>query len=70
MAIFGDVKNFAIEYQFAPSPYEEEHLLKKSQGILKLWIRGQEICEYVVDGIKKQYEWNLIYIVEWLCLCQ
>lgn len=67
MAIFGNVGKFAIEYQFTPSPYEEERLLRRSWGIFKLWIMGQDVCEYVVDGKKKQYEWNLIYIVEWLC---
>lgn len=67
MKIFGDKAKFAIEYQLTSSPYEEEELLKKSWGILKLWIEARDVCQYVVDGSKKQYEWNLIYAVEWLC---
>lgn len=67
MTLFGDKEKFAIEYQFIPSPYKEEELLNKSWGIFKLWIENQNICEYEINNYKKQYEWNLIYIVEWLC---
>jgi hypothetical protein len=65
--IFGEKEKVAIEYQLIPSPYQEEKLLNKSWGIFSLWIKGQDICEYVTKDCKKKYEWNLIYIVEWLC---
>ncbi|MBU2703799.1 hypothetical protein Ga0466249_004949 [Sporomusaceae bacterium BoRhaA] len=67
MPIFGDVDKFAIEYQFIPSPYEEDKVLKQSWGIFRLWVMGQDVCEYTAKGVLGKYEWNLIYIVEWLC---
>jgi hypothetical protein len=67
MSIFGDKRKFAIEYQLKSCPYQEEEFLKKSWGIFNLWIEDQDICEYVSGDSTTQYEWNLIYIVEWLC---
>ncbi|SDF88319.1 hypothetical protein [Sporomusa acidovorans] len=67
MPIFGNVDKFAIEYQFMPSPFEEDKVLKQSWGIFRLWVMGQDVCEYTINGVLSKYEWNLIYIVEWLC---
>ncbi|EGO64340.1 hypothetical protein ALO_08450 [Acetonema longum DSM 6540] len=67
MNMFGNMKKFAIEYQFLPSPYEEEEVLQNSWGIFRLWVAGYDICEYTINDDKKPYEWNLIHIVEWLC---
>jgi hypothetical protein len=67
MPIFGNTNKFAIEYDFIPSPYEEEKLLKQSWGIFRLWVEGKDLCEYKADGVLNKYEWNLIYIIEWLC---
>lgn len=64
---FGDINKFAIEYQLKKNPYGESGILKESWGIFRLWVNGINICKFKQGSLEKDYEWNLIYLVEWLC---
>ncbi|MFT4008231.1 MAG: hypothetical protein QM683_22410, partial [Lacrimispora sp.] len=63
---FGDSNKFAIEYQLQNNPYGEIGILKESWGVFRLWIDGINICKFKQENEEKDYEWNLIYLVEWL----
>lgn len=65
--LFGDKRNFALEYKFLPNPYEEGGVYGDSWGMLKFWIKGVDICLYQQDNSIRYYEWNLYFVIEWLC---
>lgn len=67
MRQFGCKENFSIEYELIPNFAEDDPVLKYSWGKLRIWIEGNDICEYVHKNRKECYEWNLVYILEWLC---
>ena len=64
---YGDINKFAIEYQLKKNHYRESGTLKESWGVFRLWINGMNICKYKHENSEKDYEWNLIYLIEWLC---
>lgn len=63
----GNPNKYAMQYTFLPNPYNEKGLLGESWGTFKLIIEGNDICQYIIDNRTMDYNWNLIYIVEWLC---
>lgn len=64
---FGDINKFAVEYQLKKNPHGESGILKESWGVFRLWINGINICKFKQESSEKDYEWNIIYLVEWLC---
>ena len=67
MKKFGNFNKFGIQYSFLKNPFNEQGIFGESWGYLKLFIDGNDICEYLEKGAPKVYTWNLYFIVEWLC---
>ena len=65
--IFGTVDKFGFEYELLKNTHEKIGVLKESWGMFRLWVDGVNICKYTHDGTINEYEWNLIYLIEWLC---
>lgn len=65
--IFGNKDKFAIEYELEDDAKVENNIVGESFGELALWICGNNICEYSYEGKKYNYNWELYYIIEWLC---
>ena len=65
MKLFGCKGIFAIEYILTNSNFGEKGILGESWGQLRLWVNGNDICEYERNEEKHLYEYNLIYIIEW-----
>ncbi|WP_411349025.1 hypothetical protein [Paenibacillus sp. WLX2291] len=66
MKIFGERSTFSIEYEFKTNPFDEQGLNGKSWGVFRFWVAGKDICMFYKNNRQHQYEWNLIYIVEWM----
>ncbi|MBN7773729.1 hypothetical protein [Clostridium aminobutyricum] len=64
---FGNPNKFAIQYTFLSNPHNEKGIVGESWGVFKLLIEGKDICQYTIDNKNTDYNWNLIYILEWLC---
>lgn len=64
---FGNPEKFAIQYTLLPNPHNERGILKESWGAFKLIVEGNDICQYTINNETIDYNWNLIYIIEWLC---
>ena len=64
---FGNPNKFAMQYTFLPNPHNEKGILGESWGMFKLMVEGNDICQYSIDNKTTNYNWNLLYIVEWLC---
>lgn len=67
MNIFGDPKQIAIKYDLKGNVFNEEGLLGESWGQFELIINSAELCNYRKDSKVILYEFNLIYLVQWLC---
>jgi hypothetical protein len=65
---FGNNKSFAIEYELISNPNHENGILKESWGKFSVLIENKDICEYKIEDKIYKYEWNLINVVEWLCV--
>ena len=61
-----DKNNFSFQYKLI-SKVHDGNLVNESQGVLKLWVNGTDICEYTFEGKLYEYEASLVYIIEWLC---
>ena len=65
--IFGEKARFAIEYNLLGNKHNEYGVLGESWGELKVWAEGKDICEYSYDGEVHCYQWNLYYVLDWIC---
>lgn len=64
---FGNQSVFAFSYELIPSPDPTQNVYDKSHGTLRLWVAGQNLCEYSYANQSWEYQWNLLHLVEWLC---
>jgi hypothetical protein len=64
---FGNSDKFAIHYKLITSPFKEKGILEKTWGKFELWVDGKEVCKFQRNNKVYTYEYNLIYLVEWLC---
>lgn len=65
--MFGDINVFSVKYEFTTSPFNDLGLLADSWGKFELWVNGRELCGFSKNNQEQTYEWNLIYVVEWIC---
>ena len=66
MRKFGSSKKFGIQYILLKNPFNEEGIFGKSWGHFRLFINGNDICEYLEEKKIETYTWNLYFIIEWL----
>lgn len=66
MRTFGDIYIFSLKYDFRKNPFNEKGLIGETWGGVEFWVKGKELCGFYKDNLERSYEWNLIYIVEWL----
>ncbi|MGO0062844.1 DUF5984 family protein [Brevibacillus fluminis] len=64
--VFGDKNVFAIRYEFVTNPFNEISLIGETWGRFELIVQGIHVCEYRRGSSITTYQWNLMYIVEWL----
>ena len=63
---FGEKNTFAIQYEFGLNPFNEDSLIGETWGRFELFVKGKDVCRYKRGNSVTNYQWNLIYIVEWL----
>ncbi len=56
MKCFGIRKVFAVEYE----------MIDAISGYFEMWVDNKAVCQYEKNSTEWKYEWNLLYIVEWL----
>ncbi|WP_244188324.1 DUF5984 family protein [Paenibacillus kribbensis] len=66
MRTFGDQNIFAIHYEFVNNPFNESSLIGETWGKFQLFVHGIDVCQYKRENSVTTFQWNLIYIVEWL----
>lgn len=62
MKIFGEKEKIQIAYRFKESPFDDEI----GWGEFQFYINNKDVCEIIRDGKKYKYEWNLIYLIDWV----
>jgi hypothetical protein len=62
MKTFGEKEKIQITYRFKENPFDKEI----SWGILNFYVENRDICEIIREKKKHEYEWSLVYLVEWL----
>ncbi len=65
MKIFGNKNTFAIQYEFINNPFNENSLSRETWGRFALFISGKDVCHFSRNNVAGDFQWNLIYIVEW-----
>lgn len=65
LKVFGEKKTFAIQYEFLDNPFNESNLIGETWGSFQIFINGKDICQYKRKDMVVNYQWNLMYIVEW-----
>ena len=63
---FGDKNKFSIQYALGVNSFNETSLIGETWGKFELWVHGIDICQYKTEDSVTTYQWNLLYIVEWL----
>ncbi|WP_059051194.1 hypothetical protein [Paenibacillus senegalimassiliensis] len=66
MREFGNSQVFSIKYEFTNNPYDEIGIIGNSWGVFELWVNGKELCRFLRNNQECNYEWNLIYLVDWI----
>ncbi|WP_411680984.1 hypothetical protein [Clostridium thailandense] len=67
MKYFGNKEVFAVAYELKESPFNESEGNEPTWGIFQMWVNNKSVCTFSMDDQIRDYEWNLIFIVEWLC---
>ncbi|OPX42614.1 hypothetical protein CLHUN_34340 [Ruminiclostridium hungatei] len=66
MKYLGDKEVFAVAYELKESPFSECGRNEPTWGVFKMWVDSKSVCTFSMNDKKREYEWDLIYIVEWL----
>lgn len=67
LKIFGDPKKLAIKYELKSNVFNEVGVIGESWGQFEIIVDTAELCAYRKDSKVMLYEFNLIYLVQWLC---
>jgi hypothetical protein len=67
MKYFGNKEVFAVAYELKESPFNECGRNEPSWGVFQMWVNNKSVCTFSVDDKIREYEWDLIFIMEWLC---
>ena len=67
MKYFGNKETFAILYELKESPFNESGKNDSAWGELQMWVHNNSVCTFSMDNKIREYEWDLSFIVEWLC---
>lgn len=57
MKCFGIKEVFGIEYE----------LNNFNNGSLEVWVNNKSVCNFLKNGESHKYNWDLVYVIEWLC---
>lgn len=66
MKYFGNKKEFSLSYELKKNPFDESDDVMQTWGIFQMWVNNESICTFSIGDMIKEYEWELIYIIEWL----
>ena len=66
MKYYGDKEIFAFAYELKESPFEESGRKEPTWGEFQMWVNNNSVCTFSMDDKIHEYEWDLIFIVEWL----
>lgn len=66
MKYFGNKEIFAVAYELKDSPFNLSGKNEPTWGIFQMWINDKSVCTYSREDKEHEYEWDLIFIVEWL----
>ena len=58
----GEKSRIQLIYEFKENPFDNEI----AWGSFQFYVNNKDICEIMRNGEKCKYEWNLIYLIEWL----
>ncbi|WP_371368282.1 hypothetical protein SRRS_19180 [Sporomusa rhizae] len=67
MEYFGSKEVFAVAYELKQSPFSESGKNEPTWGVFQMWVDNKSVCTFSMDDKIREYEWDLICIVEWLC---
>lgn len=67
MKYFGNKETFAISYELKESPFNDSGKNEPAWGEFQMWVNNNSVCTYSMNGIIREYEWDLSLIVEWFC---
>lgn len=67
MTYFGNKETFAIAYELKESPFNESGKNEPTWGEFQMWVHNNSVCTFSMDDEIREYEWDLSFIVEWLC---
>lgn len=68
MKCFGDKDVFAVSYELKESPFNELEINDSTTwGVFQMWVHNKSVCTFSMGDKVREYEWDLIFIVEWLC---
>ncbi|ENQ3105783.1 hypothetical protein ACEOWJ_001770 [Bacillus cereus] len=63
--VFGEKNTFAIQYEFLNNPFNERGWIGETWGSFQFFVNGKDICQYKRKDTIVNYQWNVMYIVEW-----
>lgn len=67
MKYFGNKEVFAVAYELKESPFNKSEGNELTWGVFQMWVNNKSVCTFSMDNQIRDYEWDLIFIVEWLC---
>lgn len=67
MKYFGNKDVFAVAYELKESPFNESVRKNPTWGVFQMWVDNKSVCTFSMDNKIREYEWDLIFIVEWFC---
>jgi len=67
MKYFGNKEVFAFAYELKDCPFNVSGKNEPTWGIFQMWVNDKSVCTYLREDQRHEYEWDLIFIVEWLC---
>ena len=66
MKKFGEKDKLQLIYELTEDPFEESKYFSDSWGTFEIYVKNKDLCRGKINGEVKKYEWNLMYVTEWL----
>ena len=66
MKKFGEKDKLQLIYNFKKDPFGESKYFSDSWGTFEIYVKNKDLCRVTMYGETRKYEWNLVYITEWL----
>ena len=66
MKKFGEKDKLQLIYNFKKDPFGESKYFSDSWGTFEVYVKNKDLCRVTMYGETRKYEWNLVYVTEWL----